>query len=69
VNEECESKECDKELVTSWKRCVGIECDVDEDCDTDRCDSGICLSKVTSCMDCGTFRRSCNDTFGLRTIP
>lgn len=49
---ECESKECGKELKFSWKRCVGIQCDVDDDCDTNRCDSGLCLSKQTSCMSC-----------------
>ncbi|KAL3903122.1 MAG: hypothetical protein SGILL_010566, partial [Bacillariaceae sp.] len=52
VNKECESQECGKELLTSWKRCVGVECEVDEDCETDRCDSGICLSKAGSCMEC-----------------
>jgi hypothetical protein len=49
---ECESKECAKELAFSWKRCVGIDCDVDDDCETERCDSGLCLSKQGSCMSC-----------------
>jgi hypothetical protein len=53
VNKECETNECGKELLTSWKRCIGIDCEVDDDCETDRCDSGVCLPKATSCMDCG----------------
>jgi hypothetical protein len=49
---ECESKQCDQEVWTSWKRCVATHCNSDDDCATGRCDSGQCLTKATSCMPC-----------------
>ncbi|KAG7344415.1 lipase class 3 [Nitzschia inconspicua] len=52
INAECESNECSKELFGGWKRCIGIDCNFDDDCETGRCDSGACLTKATSCMDC-----------------
>ena len=52
-NSECESEECGKELLYSWKRCVGIDCDNDDDCtETGRCDSGVCIPKLGSCQEC-----------------
>jgi hypothetical protein len=51
-NKECESNECDAETGFTWNRCVGTDCDADSDCDTGRCDSGVCITKALSCMAC-----------------
>ena len=36
----------------SAARCKGIECEEDSQCDTDRCDNGICVPKLGSCQPC-----------------
>ena len=51
-NKECESKKCASETSLSFDRCVGVGCVTDKDCDTGRCDSGVCLPKRGSCMPC-----------------
>jgi len=51
-DEECESLKCERETTFSVKRCVGTQCEVDGDCDTGRCDSGLCVPKLGSCMHC-----------------
>ena len=51
-DKECESKECSAETSFSFSRCVGVQCHKDSNCTTGRCDSGICVSKLTSCMPC-----------------
>ena len=50
---ECETGKCAKETSFAYKKCVGSQCVVDSDCeDTGRCDSGMCLPKLGSCMAC-----------------
>jgi len=51
-DQECLSEDCGKETKVSFNRCVGTVCDNNSDCDTDRCDSGVCLPKASSCMAC-----------------
>lgn len=52
-DKECETDKCSAETMTSFKRCVGVECSKDKDCpETGRCDSGICLPKLGSCEPC-----------------
>lgn len=51
-NKECESNQCSKETKFSYSRCVSTECRIDQDCDTGRCDSGLCMPKLGSCMSC-----------------
>mmetsp|Transcript_5956 Transcript_5956/g.8422 ORF Transcript_5956/g.8422 Transcript_5956/m.8422 type:complete len:483 (+) Transcript_5956:112-1560(+) len=49
---ECQSGICESETTWANERCVGVECTADSDCDTGRCDSGICLPKLGSCQTC-----------------
>lgn len=49
---ECLSGKCRRDVRFSFYRCKGTKCKYDEDCDTGRCDSGICLAKLGSCMGC-----------------
>lgn len=49
---ECMSGKCAAETHFTFNRCVGVECDSDDDCETGRCDSGACVSKEASCMPC-----------------
>jgi hypothetical protein len=50
---ECASGTCEKDVTFAYSRCVGPECENDQDCaSTSRCDSGLCLLKLGSCMDC-----------------
>ena len=49
---ECQSNRCERETTFSFARCVGVECTTDEECDTKRCDSGLCIPKLGSCMPC-----------------
>lgn len=49
---ECESGVCGSETALTWKRCVGVECKSDADCDSNRCDSGLCVPKLGSCQVC-----------------
>jgi hypothetical protein len=49
---ECESTKCEKDTTFSYSRCVGVECKEDKDCGTGRCDSGLCLPKLGSCVAC-----------------
>uniref|UniRef100_A0A7S4NAS7 Fungal lipase-type domain-containing protein n=1 Tax=Odontella aurita TaxID=265563 RepID=A0A7S4NAS7_9STRA len=51
-NKECESNQCSKETTFSYSRCVSTECRIDADCETGRCDSGLCMPKLGSCMSC-----------------
>jgi len=51
-DKECESTHCGAETHFSFKRCIGINCKTDDDCVTDRCDSGMCLPKLGSCAPC-----------------
>lgn len=52
VNAECLSGMCKRETGLSWRRCHGVECKVNTDCETNRCDNGICVPKVGSCQPC-----------------
>jgi len=49
---ECESQKCKKETHFSYSACHSDQCGTDDDCDTGRCDSGLCLPKLGSCMAC-----------------
>eukprot|EP00429_Kryptoperidinium_foliaceum_P091483 CAMPEP_0176193272 /NCGR_PEP_ID=MMETSP0121_2-20121125/5400_1 /TAXON_ID=160619 /ORGANISM="Kryptoperidinium foliaceum, Strain CCMP 1326" /LENGTH=421 /DNA_ID=CAMNT_0017531983 /DNA_START=220 /DNA_END=1482 /DNA_ORIENTATION=+ len=49
---ECMSGQCGREVTFAYSRCIGSECTVDHDCETGRCDSGACLPKLGSCMEC-----------------
>jgi hypothetical protein len=49
---ECMSGKCAAETIFTFNRCVGVECDSDDDCETGRCDSGACIPKEGSCMPC-----------------
>lgn len=51
-DKECESYQCAAETKYSYKACVADECRQDQDCETDRCDSGLCMPKLGSCMAC-----------------
>lgn len=52
VDEECELNKCVQEVEAGFSQCMGKNCTKNEDCDTDRCDAGICLPKFGSCMIC-----------------
>lgn len=52
VNKECLSGMCKRETGFSWRRCQGVECKSNADCDTNRCDNGLCTPKVGSCQPC-----------------
>lgn len=51
---ECTTGVCEKETSFSWSRCVGTMCEEDKNCNehTDRCDSGVCIPKLGTCMPC-----------------
>jgi len=50
---ECTSGLCEKETSDAKFQCVGTNCKKDGDCgNTNRCDSGHCLPKLGTCMDC-----------------
>ena len=49
---ECASGHCGKETGFSYNRCIGTACKRDEECDTGRCDSGVCIPKLGSCQVC-----------------
>lgn len=51
-DKECESGECDKETLFSYKRCFGKNCSVDDECESNRCDNGVCVPKLGSCLTC-----------------
>ena len=51
-DKECDTLDCEKETTFSYSQCVGTECDENSQCDTDRCDSGMCIPKFGSCMEC-----------------
>ena len=51
-NIECATGHCAKETMFSWYQCVGSSCKRDNDCETGRCDSGVCMPKLSSCMIC-----------------
>ena len=36
----------------SYYQCVGTSCKQDNQCETGRCDSGVCMPKLSSCMIC-----------------
>ena len=36
----------------SYYQCVGTSCKRDSECETGRCDSGVCMPKLSSCMIC-----------------
>ncbi|CAB9524515.1 expressed unknown protein [Seminavis robusta] len=67
INEECLSGLCEQETGLHWKRCHGIECKVDSDCETLRCDHGVCVNKLGSCQPCDE-DSDCKygDCFGFR---
>ena len=52
VNEECLSGMCKRETGLSWRRCHGVECKLNSDCETNRCDHGLCKPKAGSCQPC-----------------
>jgi hypothetical protein len=49
---ECMSGKCGADTHFSFTRCIGIQCDDDDDCDSGRCEEGSCLPKLGSCMPC-----------------
>jgi hypothetical protein len=49
---ECATGHCSKETLFSYYQCVGTSCKRDNECETGRCDSGVCLPKLASCMIC-----------------
>jgi len=49
---DCESQQCARETGLSWMRCLGVECNSNEDCKSNRCDSGLCVPKLGSCQVC-----------------
>lgn len=51
-DEECELNKCVQEVEGGFHQCMGETCTKNGDCDTDRCDSGLCLPKFGSCMLC-----------------
>lgn len=51
-NIECASGHCGKETKFAFNRCIGTSCKRDNDCDTGRCDSGVCMPKLGSCEVC-----------------
>lgn len=51
-NKECQTNVCAKETAYSWSRCVGKQCKNDAECESRRCDSGVCVPKLGSCMSC-----------------
>ena len=51
-NDECDLKICKKETDKSFSRCVADECSLDHHCDTGRCESGMCIPMLGSCMEC-----------------
>jgi len=51
-DDECDLKTCKKETDQSYPQCVADECTLDHHCDTGRCDSGMCVPMLGSCMMC-----------------
>jgi hypothetical protein len=52
-NKECLSGKCGSETMYAFNRCIGTGCTEDKDCPfLGRCDSGICIAKLSSCMPC-----------------
>jgi Lipase (class 3) len=49
---ECSTGHCGKETLFSYYQCIGTSCKRDTECETGRCDSGVCSPKLASCMMC-----------------
>jgi hypothetical protein len=49
---ECASDTCEMDTTFAYSRCVGLECEENNDCNIGHCDSGLCLPKLGSCMAC-----------------
>lgn len=74
-NIECETQQCGKEHGFSYARCIGTDCKDDIDCELGRCEHGVCVPPLGSCMACNensdcasnicTWRYKCTNMDGL----
>lgn len=54
---ECETNLCQRDTTFSYRRCAGLDCKEDTECpETGRCDNGVCLPRLGSCMECNEGR-------------